>query len=57
MIKEGADHLSVVIFTKYNMESDKPVPVLNLPPVRFLGVPSKQVRTGNIQGVWVQIYQ
>ena len=33
------------------MDADKPVPVVNIPPVRFIGVPSKQVRTGNIQGV------
>ena len=34
------------------MAAEKPVPVVNLPPVRFLYVPSKQVTTGNIQGAW-----
>ena len=42
MLKEGEDHLSVVIFTKENMEVDKPVPVVNFPPVKFIGGPSKQ---------------
>ena len=42
----------MVIFTKENMDADKPIPVVNLPPVRFLSGPSKQVRTGNIQGAW-----
>ena len=34
------------------MEEDKPVPVVNLPTVRFIGGPSKQGISGNIQGVW-----
>ena len=37
MVKEGADHQPVVIFTKENTDEDKPVPVENLPPVRFIG--------------------
>ena len=32
------------------MDSDKPVPVVTLPPVRFIGGPTNQGRTGNIQG-------
>ena len=52
MLKEGEDHLSVVIFTKENMEADNPVPVVNLPPVRFIGGPSKQGITENVQGAW-----
>ena len=48
MVKEGADHHPVVIFTKDNMDVDKPVPVVNLPPVRFIGGPSKQERKDNI---------
>ena len=44
--------MSVVLFTKDNIEAYKPVPVVNLPPVRFIGGPSKQVRMGNIQGEW-----
>ena len=42
----------MVLFTKQNMDGDKPVPVLNFPPVRFIGGPSNQERTGNIQGDW-----
>ena len=42
----------MVLFTKDNMDADKHIPVVNIPPVRFLGGPSKQVRTGNIQGAW-----
>ena len=34
------------------MNTDKPVPVVNLPPVRFIGGPSNQGRKGNIQGAW-----
>ena len=41
MLKEGADHLSVFLFTKDNMEAYKPVPVVNLPPVSFIGGHSK----------------
>ena len=39
MVKEGVDHHAVVLFTKENMDSDKPVPVVNIPPVRFIGGP------------------
>ena len=42
MLKERADHNAVVLFTKYNMDSDKPVPVVNLPDVRFICGPSNQ---------------
>ena len=52
MVKEVADHQPVVLFTKYNMDADKPVIVVNLPPVRFICGPSKQGRTLNIQVVW-----
>ena len=52
MIKEGADHKPVVLFTKYNMYVDKPVPVENFPPVRLIGVPSNQGITCYIQGAW-----
>ena len=34
------------------MDADKPVTVLNLPPVRFIGGPSNQLIKGNIQGAW-----
>ena len=52
MVKEGTDQHAVVLFTKGNIGSDKPVPVVKLPPVIFIGGLSKQVRTGNIQGAW-----
>ena len=52
MVNEGVYHHPVVLFTKENMDVDKPVIVLNLPPVKFKGIPSKQGRTGNIQGAW-----
>ena len=42
----------MVIFTKENMGSDKPVPVVILPPVRFIGRPTIQGITGRIQGSW-----
>ena len=52
MVKEGAYHQPVVIFTKENMDADKFVPVVNILPVRFIGGPTRQVRTGSIQGSW-----
>ena len=39
MVKEVADHHPVVLFTKENIDSDEPVPVVNLPLVRFIGGP------------------
>ena len=52
MEKEGAEHLLLVLFTKDNMDKDKPVPVVNLPPVRFIGGSIKQGITDSIQGYW-----
>ena len=40
-VKEVYDHLPVVLFTKYSTDTDKPVPVGNLPPARFIGVNGK----------------
>ena len=37
LVKEVADHQPLVIFTKEIMDADEPVPVLNLPPVSFIG--------------------
>ena len=34
------------------MDADKPVPVVNLPPVKFIGINTNQGITGNIQGDW-----
>ena len=50
MVKAVADRQPVVLFKKYNMDADKPDPVVNIPPARFIGCPSNQGRTGNIQG-------
>ena len=52
MVKKGAEHHPVVLFTKENMDANSPVPLVNLPHVRFIGGPSNQGRTFNIQGVW-----
>ena len=38
LVREVADHISVVLFTKDSMESDKPVPVVNLQPIMFIDV-------------------
>ena len=50
MVKERAYHHPVVLFTKDNAGADKPFTVVNLQHVRFIGGPSKQGITGNIQG-------
>ena len=50
MAKEGAYHLSVVLFLKENMDADKPFPVVNIIPVKFIGGPQKQGRSGIIKG-------
>ena len=42
----------MVLFTEYEMDIYKLVPVVNLPPVRFIGSTRNQGRTGNIQGSW-----
>ena len=42
----------MVLFTKDIMDTDKHIQVVNLPPKRFIGIVTKQVRTGNIQGAW-----
>ena len=42
----------MVLFTKENMDVDKPVPVVILPPVRFIGAHTRQVITGSIQVSW-----
>ena len=52
MVKEGSKQHPVIIFTKDNMDADKHVSVINLPPMRFIGDLSKQGITVNIQGAW-----
>ena len=34
------------------MDEDKPILVVNLPPVRFLGGPAKKGIPGNMKGAW-----
>ena len=42
----------MVLLTKENMDADKPVPVVNLPPVRFIdGITSQGVKL-SIHGAW-----
>ena len=52
-VKELANHQSVFLFTIYNMDSDKPVPVLNLPPVIFIGGPDRSLSMVMDMGVSV----
>ena len=52
LVKEGADHPPSVLLKKYNINADKPVPVGNLPPMRFMGGSIKQGITGIIQVSW-----
>ena len=52
MVKEGADHQPVVLFTKENMGAEKSVPVVIIPPVRFIVGTTRHGITGNIQGSW-----
>ena len=52
MVKERADHQPVVTFTNENMGAYKPVPVVIIPPVRFIGCPARKGRTVSIQGSW-----
>ena len=52
LVKEGADYLTVIIFTNESMDEDEPVTVANIPPVRFIGGTKNKVITGNIQVEW-----
>ena len=52
ILKEISYHLPVVIFTKDSMDADKPVPVLNLPPMGFICGTTRQGITGSIQVAW-----
>ena len=42
----------MIIFKKENMGADKPVSVVILPPVRFIGGPTSKLITGIIKGSW-----
>ena len=48
LVKEVANHMPVVLFTKESMDAYKPVPLVNIPPVRFMGGPKNQGRKRNI---------
>ena len=52
IVKERADHQPVVLFTKENTNAYKPVQVIIIPHVRFIGGTKSQGRTGSIQGSW-----
>ena len=52
MLKSRADHHPVLLFKKENMNTYKPVPVVILPPVRFIGGTTRQGITGIIQVSW-----
>ena len=34
------------------MDTDKPVPVVDLPPMKYIGITTNQGITVNIQGAW-----
>ena len=42
----------MVLFTKDNMDSYKPVTLVNIPPVRFIVVSTRKVITDSIQVSW-----
>ena len=42
----------MVLFAKDIMDMYKPVILLNLPHVKFIGGPTNQLITGNTQGAW-----
>ena len=44
--------MTVFLFTRENMDSDKPVLMVNLPHVNFIGGTTNKVRTVNIKGSW-----
>ena len=52
MVKDIADHQPAVLFTIDNIDADKPISVVILPTVMFIGGPTIQVREGSIQGYW-----
>ena len=34
----------VLLFTKYSINADTPITVVNIPPFRFISVPKNQIR-------------
>ena len=47
--KKGMDYIPVVLFTKDLMDAGKPIPVVNIIPMKFVGVPTNQGIKGNMQ--------
>ena len=43
------DYIPVVLFTKDLMDAGKPIPVVNIIPMKFVGVPTNQGIKGNMQ--------
>ena len=41
IVKERVNHQPVLLFTKENMDADKPVLVVNIPPMGFIGGPTR----------------
>ena len=52
MVKKGEDHPPVVIFTRDSMDTDKPISVVNIPPLGFVGGPTNNLIRGNMQVYW-----
>ena len=42
--------MRVLLFTKESLDEDKPILVVNIPPLKFTGSPTNQGRIGKIQG-------
>ena len=51
LVNKGTYHLSVLLLTKYSMDTDIPMIVVNIPSLRFVGLTTKTLITGNFQGV------
>ena len=48
MVKKGTDNLSTLLSKKQSMDLDKPFPMENITPLRFVGKPINNEREGNI---------
>ena len=55
MVKERKEHQPVFLFTKDNMGADKNITLVIIPPVRFIGVPTSQVKKMKHTGILVPI--
>ena len=43
---------TVLLFTKNSLDTEKPILVVNIPPLKFTGGTTNQVITVNIQVAW-----